>query len=100
MDANLEASVAGIATYFRTLAQFDQDIAEQDVGYIKGKLKEFREKTTKVQEKLKGDFGTLMGIVETALAAQLISEVTRLASVIAENSNPIKVKSKKYNIRS
>ncbi|XP_028406176.1 uncharacterized protein LOC114528698 [Dendronephthya gigantea] len=91
VDANLEASVAGIASYFRTLAQFDQDIAQQDVGYIDDKLKEFRKKTTEVQGKLKGDFGTLMGIVETALAAQLISEVTRLASVIAENSNPMKV---------
>ncbi len=93
MDQNLQASVTGISTYFKTLAKFDQDIAQADVGYIDGKLKEFREKTTKVQEKLNNDVNTLMGIVEATLIAQLISEITRLASVIAENSNPIKVKS-------
>ena len=100
MDQNLQASVTGISTYFKTLAKFDQDIAQADVGYIDGKLKEFREKTTKVQEKLNNDVNTLMGIVEATLTAQLISEIARLASVIVENSNPIKVKSSSSYIES
>lgn len=93
MDDNLQTSVAGISDYFKTLAKFDQDIAEADVGYIDGKLKEFRTKTTKVQDDLEDDVKQLMGIVEAALIAKLFSEVARLASVIAQNSNPIKVRS-------
>lgn len=91
MDENLQTSVAGIADYFRTLAKFDQGITQQDVGYIDGKLAAFRTKTTSVQNKLKRDVGKLMGIVQAALVANLITEITRLAMVVAENSNPFRV---------
>ena len=91
VDENLETSVAGISDYFKTLAKFDQGIAQADVGYIDGKLAEFRRKTTSVQNDLESEMKKLMGIVETALVMKLISELTRLAMVIAENSNPIKV---------
>ena len=93
VDENVQKSVAGIADYFGTLAKFDQGIAQQDVGYIDGKLAAFRTKTTSVQSKLKGDVDKLMGIVQAALVMNLITEITRLAMVVAENSNPFKVTS-------
>ncbi|CAB4044461.1 Hypothetical predicted protein, partial [Paramuricea clavata] len=91
VDENVQTSFAAIADYFQTLAKFDQDIAQQDVGYIDGKLAEFRTNTTSVQSKLKGDVDKLMGIVQAALVVNLIREITRLAMVVAENSNPFKL---------
>ncbi len=53
MDQNLQESVADISTYFETLAKFDQDIAQADVGYIDGKLKEFRAKNNESSREVK-----------------------------------------------
>ncbi|XP_068713797.1 uncharacterized protein [Montipora foliosa] len=91
LDDNLRASVSGISSYFAGLANYDEGIANADVVFIQGELENYETATRDVEEKLKDEFKTAMGLMEATALANLAEEAALLAARIVENCNPLRV---------
>lgn len=71
-DADLETISDEVSEYFHALAKYDQDIADQDVLFIQGKLKEFDKKTKELTEKVREDFTFVKNFaIGTKIAEQM-----------------------------
>lgn len=57
--------VEKVSVYFKGLSRYDEKIAEQDVGYIKGKLDDFKTRVDQVSQEL-GD--NIKSVLQTAIA--------------------------------
>ena len=91
LDDNLRAPVSGISSYFSGLADYDEGIANADVAFIQGELEKYETATRDVDEKLKEEFRTAMGLMEATALANLVEEAALLVARIVENCNPLRV---------
>ena len=91
LDHNLRASVSGISSYFAGLANYDEGLANADVVFIQGELEKYETATRDVDEKLKEEFRTAMGLMEATALANFAGEAALLAARIVENCNPLRV---------
>ena len=91
LNKNMEAHVKGISSYFQGIAKFDQGIANADVAFIGGKLDEFNNRYTALQNKVKDDVKAAMIAMTSLLSIQLVEETVALVTKILEESNPISV---------
>lgn len=60
-----------MSKYLHTLATYDQDIADQDVIFIKTKLEEFEKRSEEVKEKVRKDFNLVKGV---AIATKVLEQ--------------------------
>lgn len=90
VDENLGEATAGIKSYLRGLAEYDQGIADQDVAFLSGKLTDFESRADDLSEKLEQNVRNTLIAANTILALQLTDEIDTLANQIAEHMNPLK----------
>lgn len=91
LDENLKVSVSGISSYFRGVARYDEGIADKDVQFINGEIDKFNVSLTSVVKEVKDNIQQVMNLVQGQMALTLATEVTNLALIVAENSNPFKL---------
>lgn len=90
LNTNLEIQVRGIASYFKGIASFDQEIANADVVYIKDKLTTFNIKFAAVSRKVNEDTTAAMTAMTALLGVQVVEKTVLLVAKIVEEANPIK----------
>lgn len=73
-----------VSIYFQGLSRYDEKIAEQDVGYIKGKLDDFKERVDQVSQELEGN---IKSVLETAIEGLALEEIINIAEAV----NPLKL---------
>lgn len=77
IDADMKTISNEVSKYFHTLSVYDQGIADQDVLFIKGKLKEFEKKTEKLTKKVREDFRSVKNFaIGTKIAEQVENFMT------------------------
>ena len=91
LDDNLRASVSGISSYFSSLANYDEGIANADVAFIQGELDKYETATSKVETRLKEEFSTAMEYMLATALGNFIEQAALLVARIVENSNPLRV---------
>ncbi|XP_068713476.1 uncharacterized protein [Montipora foliosa] len=91
LDDNLRASVSGISSYFSSLANYDEGIANADVAFIQGELDKYETATAKVETRLKEEFSTAMDYMLATALGNFIEQAALLVTRIAENCNPVRV---------
>ena len=91
LDDNLRASVSGISSYFSSLANYDEGIANADVAFIQGELDKYETATAKVETRLKEEFSTAMDYMLAIALGNFIEQSALLVARIVENCNPVRV---------
>lgn len=89
LDKNLETQVRGIASYFKGVASFDQDIADADVIFIKDKLEEFDGEYKRLKRKVNSDMRDIKNLTLGLVITELVENTVALVAKMAEESNPI-----------
>lgn len=89
LDKNLETQVRGIASYFKGVASFDQDIADADVIFIKDKLEEFDGEYKRLKTKVNSDMRDIKNLTLGLVITELVENTVALVAKMAEESNPI-----------
>ena len=89
LNKNLETQVRGIASYFKGVASFDQDIADADVIFIKDKLEEFDGEYKRLKRKVNSDMRDIKNLTLGLVITELVENTVALVAKMAEESNPI-----------
>ena len=89
LNKNLETQVRGIASYFKGVASFDQDIADADVIFIRDKLEDFDGEYKRLKRKVNSDMRDIKNLTLVLAIAELVENTVALVAKMAEESNPI-----------
>lgn len=89
LNKNLETQVRGIASYFKGVASFDQDIADADVIFIRDKLEDFDGEYKRLKRKVNSDMRDIKNLTLALAIAELVENTVALVAKMAEESNPI-----------
>ena len=71
-----------ISNYFQGVSRYDERIAEQDFGYVKGKLDDFKTKANTLSQEL---WTTIKEILEKAITGLILDDL----AIIAQAVNPL-----------
>ena len=89
LNENLETQVRGIASYFKGVASFDEDVADADVIFIKGKLKDFDGEYKRLKREVNSDMEDIKRLTRGLVITELVENTVALVAKMAEESNPI-----------
>ena len=85
---NLATRFDALEKYFKALADFDRRKNQADVGYIKGKLKDFDKDIKSKEDKVAEKIRILVICSVSSATAELAQRTVELAQQIAAASNP------------
>ena len=89
LNENLETQVRGIASFFKGVASFDEDVADADVIFIKGKLKDFDGEYKRLKREVNSDMEDIKRLTRGLVITELVENTVALVAKMAEESNPM-----------
>ena len=79
-----------LRSYFKKVETFNQQIADADIGYIKGRIKVYQERLDTVIGKLRSDMTSIIVTAIVGVSLNIAEKTVLLALDIAAAYNPIK----------